>query len=192
MKNYNFFGAKIAKSIFFQFFLNKSLLFCSKYEWRFSWGFFWGILHFCKSKIGDFRIFASDFFLFWPLSLPIPPEAKVWASATSMRYQILAEFINFHMRYCLLSWDKNWSIQRWLFVTSEFVIPLFRDSVSGLKFLTSLPFWDFASTILWSHYTHKPWSLMVSSFFLNSNLIFFGNTNLYYYPAILANPGAWW
>ena len=63
MKNYNFFGAKIAKSIFFQFFHNKSLLFCFKYEWRFSWGFFWGILRFCKSKIGNSRIFASFFFI---------------------------------------------------------------------------------------------------------------------------------
>ena len=60
----NFFGAKIAKSTFFQSFHNKSLLFCFKSEWRFSWGFFWGILRFCKSKIGDFRIFASDFFHF--------------------------------------------------------------------------------------------------------------------------------
>jgi hypothetical protein len=75
MKNYNFYGAKIAKSIFFQFFHNKGLLFCFKYESQFSWGFFWGILRFCKSKIGDFRIFAWDFFhfdldLFWNILRP--------------------------------------------------------------------------------------------------------------------------
>ena len=39
MKNYNILGAKIAKSTFFQFFHNKSFLFCFKSEWRFSWGF---------------------------------------------------------------------------------------------------------------------------------------------------------
>ena len=49
---------------FFQFFNSKSLLFWFKYEWQFSWGFFWGILRFCKSKIGDSKIFASDFFHF--------------------------------------------------------------------------------------------------------------------------------
>ena len=110
MKNYKFFGAKIAKSPFFQFFHNKSLLFCFKYEWRFSWGFFWGILHFCKSNIGDSRIFASIFFSFWPQSLLKPPETKLCASVTLLRSQILAEYVSFYMEYCLLIWDKNWSI----------------------------------------------------------------------------------
>ena len=59
-----FLERKSRNRLFFQFFYNKSLLFCFKSEWRFSWGFFWGILRFCKSKIGDFRIFASDFFHF--------------------------------------------------------------------------------------------------------------------------------
>ena len=26
--------------------------------------------------------------------------------------QILAEDVSFHMKYCLLSWDENWGIQR--------------------------------------------------------------------------------
>ena len=57
-------GSKITKFIFFQFFHNKSLWFCFKSEWQFFWGFFWGILPFCKSKIGDVRIFAYFFFHF--------------------------------------------------------------------------------------------------------------------------------
>ena len=60
----NFLERKSRNRLFFQFFYNKSLLFCFKSEWRFSWGFFWCILHFCKSKIDDFRIFAWDFFHF--------------------------------------------------------------------------------------------------------------------------------
>ena len=56
-------GSKITKLIFFQFFHNKSLWFCFKSEWQFFWGFFWGILPFCKSKIGDVRIFAYFFFI---------------------------------------------------------------------------------------------------------------------------------
>ena len=59
-----------------------------KYEWQFLWGFFWGILHFCKTKIGEF---CSRFFSFWPWSFLKPPEAKLWASVTSLRSQILAE-----------------------------------------------------------------------------------------------------
>ena len=59
-----FFCSEKHKIDFFQFFCNKSLLFCFKSQSQFSWGFFWCILHFCKSKIGDSRIFASDFFHF--------------------------------------------------------------------------------------------------------------------------------
>ena len=59
------------------------------------------------TKTGHFRFSASDFFHFdlshfWyllrPKYEPQPP-------------QILAEDVSFHMRYCLLSLDKNWSIQ---------------------------------------------------------------------------------
>ena len=88
MKYYNFFGAKIAKLTFFQFLNYKSLLFCFKSEWQFSCGFF------------------------WPRSLPIPPEAKLWASATSMRSQILAKDASFHMKQCLFDQHQNWSVQR--------------------------------------------------------------------------------
>ena len=61
-----------------------------------------------------------NFFSFWPRSLSKPPEAKLWASVTSLRSQILAEDVSFHMRYCLLSWDKNWSIQRPLSLSGSF------------------------------------------------------------------------
>ena len=97
MKNYNFFGAKIAKSIFFQFFHNKSLLFCFKSEWRFSWGFFWGILRFCKSKISDFRIFASDFFILTSFT-----SETSWGQ--TMSFSDLTEVSNFKWR-CQLSFE---------------------------------------------------------------------------------------
>ena len=37
----------------------------------------------------------------WPLRRP--PEAAISTSATSIGYQILAEYVSFHMRYCLWS-----------------------------------------------------------------------------------------
>ena len=119
MKNYNFFGAKIAKSTFFQFFHNKSLLFCFKSEWRFSWGFFWGILRFCKSKIGDFRIFASDFFHFdlGHFRYLLRPNYE------PQRPQILAEDASFHMKQCLFDQYQNWSVQRPLSLSGSFWPP---------------------------------------------------------------------
>ena len=37
-----------------------------------------------------------------------------------MRSQILAEYISFYMRYCLLSLNENWSIQRLVSLTGHF------------------------------------------------------------------------
>ena len=47
---------------------------------------------------------TSDFFSFWPRSLPIPPEAKLWASAT------LNE-VSFSWRYQLSYKNFVWSAQ---------------------------------------------------------------------------------
>ena len=41
-------------------------------------------------------------------------------SVTSLRFQILAEDVSFHMSYCLLSWNEYWSIQWQLFLTGHF------------------------------------------------------------------------
>ena len=99
-----FFWTKIAKSTFFQFFHNKSLLFCFKSEWRFSWGFFWGILCFCESKIGDFTNFAYFFFILTSVS-----SDTSWGQ--SMSLSDLNEVSNFSWRYQLsyetLFVDKN-------------------------------------------------------------------------------------
>ena len=40
----------------------------------------------------------------WPLWRP--PEAAISTSATSIGYQILGEYLSFHMRYCLLLWNE--------------------------------------------------------------------------------------
>ena len=48
-----------------------------------------------------------DFFFVWTLPLRRPPEAAISSSATSIRYQILAEYVSFHIRYCLLVWHEN-------------------------------------------------------------------------------------
>ena len=39
---------------------------------------------------------------------------------TSQMSQILAEDASFHMKYCLLIWDENWSIQRPLSLSGSF------------------------------------------------------------------------
>ena len=58
-----------------------------------------------------------------PWSLPIPPEAKVWASATSMRSQILAGDVSFHIKHYLLDQFQNWSFQRPLSLVGSFWTP---------------------------------------------------------------------
>ena len=55
----------------------------------------------CTSKIADFRIFDRTFFSPGPWPLRRPPETAILTSATSNGYQILAEYVSFHMRYCL-------------------------------------------------------------------------------------------
>ena len=42
------------------------------------------------------------------LTLRRPPEAAISTSATSIGYQILAEYVSFHMRHYLLVWVFNW------------------------------------------------------------------------------------
>ena len=47
------------------------------------------------------KLVNLGFFSFWPRSLLKPTEAKLWASVTSLRSQILAEDKSFHMKSCL-------------------------------------------------------------------------------------------
>ena len=75
-----------------------------------------------SKKLGILE-FSSKIFSFWPWSLPIPPEAKVWASATSMRSQILAGDVSFHMKHYLLDQFQNWSFQRPLSLIGSFWPP---------------------------------------------------------------------
>ena len=56
-------------------------------------------------------------------NLPLPPEAKVWASATSMRSQNLAEDVSFHMKHYLLDQYQNWSFKRPLSLIGSFWTP---------------------------------------------------------------------
>ena len=61
-----------------------------------------------------------------------------------MRSQILAKYVSFYMRYCLLSLDENWSIQR----------PL---SLSG-------PFWTPPRLLNWPKSPHRLGLILVSGF----------------------------
>ena len=54
-----------------------------------------------------FQNFLSNFFLPGPWPLRRPPKAAISTSATSKGYQISAEYVSFHMRYCLLIWNEN-------------------------------------------------------------------------------------
>ena len=101
--NYYFLGAKIVASTFFQFLQYKSLWFCFKYEWRFF------MVEVFPVSVSQKLAIWIRFLSFWPRSLLRPLEAKLWASAISLRPQLLAENVSFYMRYCLVSLDENWS-----------------------------------------------------------------------------------
>ena len=171
MKNYNFFGAKIAKLTFFQFFHNKKLLFVSNLNDNFpeasfevhyvsvspklailefspqiffiltsvtsetSWGQTMSLSDLNEVSNFSWRCqlsYETIFFdqyqnwsvqrplslsgSFWPRSLLIPLEANLWASATSMRSQILAEDASFYMT----QWFKMSDHFRKLILTSDY------------------------------------------------------------------------
>ena len=105
-----YFGSKITKPIFFNFFITQSSNFIFKLNDNFFWGFFLVNYNFVSQKLMILE-FLSKIFSLWPRSLWKPPEANLCASVTSLRSQILAEDVSFHLRYCLLRLDKNWSIQ---------------------------------------------------------------------------------
>ena len=50
---------------------------------------------------------SADFFV-WTLGNRRPPEAAISTLATLIRYQILAKYVSFYMKHCLLVWSKNW------------------------------------------------------------------------------------
>ena len=90
---------------FFNFFITKSPDFISNLNDNCSQLSF-EVYNVCvaqKLRISEFLInFLSPGT--WPLRRP--PEAAISTSATSIGYQILAEYLSFHMRYCLLLWNE--------------------------------------------------------------------------------------
>jgi hypothetical protein len=100
-RGYDFLGSKIAKSIFFNFFIAKSTNFisnlnddCSQLSFEVHYVFVAQ-----KLRISEFLI---GFLFAWTPPLQRPPEAAISTSATSIGYQILAKDLSFHMRLCLL------------------------------------------------------------------------------------------
>ena len=117
-----FWDRKSQNWFFFNFFITKTYYFISNidddfYEHSFE------VYNISLGQKLTILEFSPKIFSFWPRSLLKPPEAKLWASVTSLRSQILAEDVSFHMRYCMLDWDENWSIQRPLSLSGSFWPP---------------------------------------------------------------------
>ena len=102
-----FWDRKSQNRFFFNFFITKSPNFisnvnddCSQLSFE--------VYNVCvaqKLRISEFLI---EFFSPGPWPLRRPPEAAISTSATSIGYQILAEYnVSFHMKYCLLVWNEN-------------------------------------------------------------------------------------
>ena len=100
-RDQDFLGSKITKSIFFNFFIAKFSNFISNLNDYCSQLSFevYNVFVAKKLRISEFFI---EFFSSGPWPLPRPLEAAISTSATSIGYQILAEYVSFHMRYCLL------------------------------------------------------------------------------------------
>ena len=81
-----FLEQKLQNRLYFNFFITKVSYFVSNMNDDFYEAFFEVYYVSVSQKLVILE------FSFWPRLLPIPPEAKVWASATSMRSQILAEY----------------------------------------------------------------------------------------------------
>ena len=56
------------------------------------------------------KLQISEFLILLPGPRPLwrPPEATISTSPTSIGYQILFEYVRFHMRHYLLVWNENW------------------------------------------------------------------------------------
>jgi hypothetical protein len=61
----------------------------------------------CVAQKWQIAEFLIEFFSPGPWPLWQPPEAAILTSATSIGYQILAGYVSFHMKYCLLVWNEN-------------------------------------------------------------------------------------
>ena len=98
-------GSKITKSIFFIIFIAKFSNFISNLNDYCSQLSFevYNVFVAKKLRISEFFI---EFFSSGPWPHPRPLEAAISTSATSIGYQILAEYLSFHMRYCLLLWNE--------------------------------------------------------------------------------------
>ena len=84
-----FLERKSRNQLFFNFFIAKGSYIISKPNDDFHEASFEVYYVSVSQKLGILG-FSPQIFSFWPQSLLIQPEAKVWASATSMRSQILA------------------------------------------------------------------------------------------------------
>jgi len=70
--------------------------------------FFFEVCNVCVAQKLQFsEFFIELFFAPGPWPLQRPPAATISTSATSIGYQILADHVSFHMRYCLLVWNEN-------------------------------------------------------------------------------------
>ena len=101
-----FWDRKSQNRFFFNFFITKSCNFISNLNNDCSQLSFevYNVYVAQKLQISEFLI---NFYVPGPWPLPRPLEAAISTSATSIGYQILAEYLSFHMRYCLLLWHEN-------------------------------------------------------------------------------------
>ena len=106
-----FWDQKSQNRLFFNFFITKVSYFVSNLSNNFSEASF-EVYYVSVSQKLAILGFSPQIFSFWPRSLPRPPEAKVRASVTSMRSQILAGDVTFHMKHCCFDQYQNWSVQR--------------------------------------------------------------------------------
>ena len=101
-----FWDRKSQNRFFFNFFITKSSNFisnlndyCSQLSFE--------VYNVCVAQKLQVSEFLIKFFLPGPWPLRRPPEAAISSSATSIGYQILAEYVSFHMRCYLLVWNEN-------------------------------------------------------------------------------------
>ncbi len=122
MTNFIFLERKLQNWFFLNFFITKVCYFVSNMNVDFPEASF-EVYYVSVSQKFAILEFSPQIFSFWPWSLEKPPEAKLSASLTSMRSQILAEVISFHMRHYLLDQYQNWSLQRPLSLIGSFWTP---------------------------------------------------------------------
>ena len=97
-------GSKITKSIFFSTFSNQKTS---------------DFVSYMNDDFYDDSFEAFNSFLGQKLTI-LEFSPKIYFVLTSVTSEILTKGVSFHMRYCLLSWDKNGSIHRPLSLSRPF------------------------------------------------------------------------